>query len=217
MAARRRKHPQGRRTRLMEPGVHKTLVDRTKLGLPGGLAAMAAGISERTFLDWMQRGAAESDRLADLEEAGEESPAIDPYAKPFLLLYRDVMQARAVAASHAMVNLQKSAVGGFITEETTRTFRNADGQKVTETTIKRQPPDWRANSWLLERQFRRDFGRDATQVEITGLPVESATTATDGKLDPASDLAKRITDHLAALTPQITSQVEVIEDAEVVE
>lgn len=219
MAARRKTKPQGPRTKLMLPGVHKGLVDRTKAGVPVGVAATSVGIAERTFLDWMQRGAEEEERIAQLRATGEEDPKPDPYARIYLDLYREVMQARADAAVRAVANVQKAAAGGFVTEETTKRYTDKEGNEVEEYTIKRAAPDWRAASWYLERQHRRDFGRDAVQVEVTGQLTESAAMP----VVDSDDLAKRIAVHAAAIggpLPQITAgpddevvDAEIIQDA----
>ncbi len=214
MGARRRprSHPQGRRTRLMEPGMHDRLVDRARAGVPVAIAAESVGIAVRTFTEWMQRGHAEQERLADLRDAGEEHPEPDPYERPFLDLYEDVMEARSQAAVRNVGNVQRAANGGFVTEETTRKYRDDDGNLVEETTIKRAAPDWRAAAWYLERQHRTAFGREATQVEVTGKTELTMSQSAEEAL--SARLAENIAALAIAATPHDPNDVV---DAELVD
>ena len=217
MGARRKKTPTGRRTRLFEPHVRKGLIDATRAGVPVKTAAESVGISDRTLRDWMLRGYDEQQRLDDQLADGVEDPQPDPLNRMYWELYRDVMQARSAAAVRNIANVQKASNGGFITEETTRKYRDESGNMVEETTIKRAAPDWRAASWYLERQHRAEFGRDAVQVELTGLPTGDPQEGLPSAKQ-SEDLAARIVANIAELTPkQITAGGEDILDVEEVE
>lgn len=195
--------------------MHDRLVRNTALGVPMNLAATQAGIALRTFVDWMQRGRAEDERLAEAAIAGQDT-APEAAERAFLDLYRDVMRARSDAAVRNVGHVQRSAAGGFVTEETVRTYRDEAGRMVTETTTKRAAPDWRAAAWYLERSHRSEFGKDAVQVEVTGA---DGTPLQIGPVEPAEDLALRVAANIAALLPapqQIgPGRDEVIVDAEV--
>lgn len=214
MSARRRRTRFGRKSRLLEPGVHTGLVDRTRVGVPVAVAAESAGISARTFRDWMQRGRAERDRLDDQVLNGVENPQPDALNRPYLELFDAIMEARAQAAVRAVASVQRAAQGGFVIEETTRTCRDPEtGRLVEETTIKRAAPDWRAAAWYLERQHRQMFGRNAVQVEVAGMPD---TTEGLPSTEQAADLAARIIANVAALTRRQGSATDVV-NAEIVE
>ena len=213
---RRRTDRRGNRT-LRRPDMRKQLVDITLTGAPVTIVANSVGISPRTLQDWMQRGLYEDDRLADLIAAGEENPTPDKDAKPFLDLFRDLTGARAKAAIRNVGYVQRVAQGGFVTEETTKTYRDADGNKVEETSIKRASPDWRAAAWFLERTHGQQFGKDATQVEIIG----GGSGQGEVQSGPAAEqLAARIAANIEAATLAIEAgqglDVDVVE-AEIVE
>lgn len=161
MARRRRPRKPGRPT-LLTPEVEKRLVDAVRLGAPVAIAAAHAGICENSFYNWSQAGREE----LEARDAGEPpNPAHDPHVR----LWERVVDARAAAAIRNIGQLQKAAAGGYVTEETSRKYRDPEtGRIVTETTTKRAPVDWRAAAWWLERQQRVHFGKGADQVELTG-------------------------------------------------
>lgn len=174
------------RPSLLTDETRKALLDTVKLGAPVELCAAAAGISETTFYTWMADGRAENDAIEAGNEPREEK------AK-FLDLYREVTSNRVQAATRNVAAIQKAVQGGQVTEETTRTYRDHDGQVVTETTVKRAAGDWRAASWYLERQFSRFFGKAATEVQITGAGGGPIQVSND-----AVDLSARLSAHLAS-------------------
>ena len=101
---------------------------------------------------------------------------------------------RARAAVRAVTLIQRASVGGAVTEESTKKYRDESGQLVEETTVKRTAPDWRAAAWYLERQHPLHFGRQATQVEVSGPgggPI-------DVRVD-AADLAAKVRANIEAL------------------
>jgi hypothetical protein len=147
------------------------------------VAAPYAGISERAFVKWMERGFVE-------KLARDEGETPDPAEDVYVTFYEKILTARAQAGMRAMTSIQKAAVGGTITEETTTTM--PDGTVVK--TVKRQPPDWRAGAWYLERQYRPDFGKQA-EVSITGAgggPVQVEHTVN------VDDLAAKLQANLRA-------------------
>jgi len=174
------------RPSLLTNDTRKALLDAVKLGAPVELCAAAAGIGETTFYAWMADGRAEHDAI----EAGAEPR---PDKERYLELYREVTANRVQAATRNVAAIQKAVQGGAVTEETTRTFRDHDGQVVTETTVKRAAPDWRAGAWYLERQFGRFFGKAAQEVQLTGAGGGPIQVSSD-----AEELSKRLSEHLAA-------------------
>lgn len=191
MGRRRSRREPGRPT-LLDRDIEEKLIEATKMGTPMGLAADYCGISKRTFEDWMRRGRAEQDARA----AGEDP---EPVEQKYLELYERILKARAHATVTSAMLIRKSAVGGQVTETTTRRYRDAEGQVVEEKTEKRTAGDWRAAAWWLERQEKSHFGK-ALQVEST----------VDGQIDVnvnVPQLADKITGNLAELVAKIPQQI----------
>ncbi|HEY1178470.1 MAG TPA: hypothetical protein VGF17_20125 [Phytomonospora sp.] len=216
MGARRRTshqiaNPQGgRKPRLLEPEVRKTIIDAIALGVPVTIACQGAGIAEQSYRNWLNRGCAEHEARAD--DTYEPDPAEDLYVD----FYLEVQQSRSQAAFRNVGIIQKVAQGGTVTERTVETYTDREGNEVTKETVKRQAPDWRAASWYLERAHRSEYGKDAAVVEISGPgggPVEFTS--------PEEELAHRLTEFIAAqqtleLAASDTTDDEV-HDAELVE
>lgn len=216
---RRRTHPTGRRSRVLEPDLRKRLLDLTLTGAPVVTVCQAVGISTRALQDWMQRGAFEQERLDGLREAGERNPRPDPMNKVYYDLFQEITAARAKAAIRNVGFVQKAAQGGFITKETVRRYRDENGEMVEETQVDRAAPDWRAAAWYLERQHRAAWGKDATQVEIvTGHADGEQPAQLTGQ--QADALAARVLANIeqarAALPPGPGGE-DFITDAEVVD
>lgn len=103
-----------------------TLVER---GNYARHAAQAVGISERTFHNWMERGAAEERRVADGQEASESEA-------PYVRFMQAVKEARGKAISDLLARIYDAAAGSD----------ERAGQ-------------WQAAAWLLERTDTESFGR----------------------------------------------------------
>jgi hypothetical protein len=191
-----RKSPKGGRPTLLNPDVHKKLIEATKMGSPMSVAAAYVGITERTFGRWMQRGY----DAQLLEDDDKPVPADD---QPYLALFKEVSQARSQAAVMHVGLIQRAAQGGVVTEETTKKYRDPEtGSVVEETTVKRTAPDWRAGAWYLERQHRQHFGRDKdVHMEISGPgggPVEVVEVEA---------VANRVRENIAAAMEAARAQI----------
>jgi hypothetical protein len=156
MGSRRTPRGRGRPRLIGDEAIEKRLIDATAAGAPMAVAAPFAGISERAFVKWMERGYVE-------KLARDEGQDPDPDEDVYVAFYEKILAARAQAGMRSLTSIQKAAVGGTVTEETTETLPDGTVRK----TIKRQPPDWRAGAWFLERQYRPDFGKQ-DQVAVTG-------------------------------------------------
>lgn len=188
--SRRTPRRMGRRP-LLTPEVEEQLVKATASGVPVEIAAEAAGIAKSTFMAWLQRGRDEEERLAAAELDGFD-PEHSEVNEPYLRLWQRVVKARATAATRAVLVIQKVAAGGSITEETEETLPDGTVRK----TVKRQPPDWRAAAWHLERQHARQFGKEAMQVELSG--PDGGPVEVGGAVD-ADALAARLAENIAVL------------------
>jgi hypothetical protein len=173
------------RPTLLNPEIEEKLVEATKMGTPMGVAAEFCGISKRTFEDWMRRGR-EEQAARDAEEPPNE------VEQKYLDLYLAITQARSHATVTSASLIRRAAVGGQVTERTTRKYRDATGEIVEEVTEKRSTGDWRAAAFWLERQNRTDFGKETKQVtEVTG--------GVDVNVN-LGELAARVTENIAELT-----------------
>ncbi|MER7759492.1 hypothetical protein [Streptomyces sp. NPDC097619] len=174
------------RARLLTPEVQARLIDASRAGLSADLAAVHAGVSRATFMRWMAIGRTES-----VERAEGKDP--DPDLGHLVDFFDSVERARAAAALAYALDIRRAARGGIVT--THRTFDPHTG-KVLEETIT-TPPDWRAAAWYLERQHRKQYGREEhLEVELTGASGGPVAVEQTG---PAADLAGRLAATLHAL------------------
>lgn len=195
MGTRRRKHPRppGRPRKLLNDEVQKRLIEALQLGVPVATACQAVDIAESTFYVWMQRGNDEFEERARAAD-GDTQAQPDDDESIYHDLFVAVKKARAYAAVRNVGVIAKAANGGQVTEETTRKYRDPDtGELVTETTVKRTAPDWRASAWYLERSHRADWAKGAEQVELTGAGGGPIQFSVD-----ADDLSRRLAEHIEA-------------------
>lgn len=159
--SRRLPRTRGRPTGLT-PEVEKRLLDLFRAGVPATHAARSASIGQRTLFQWIARG---ERALDDHEDTGEKIPERE---LPFAQFAQRAARARAEGMARAVMNIQKSAAGGYVVRETTRRFRNENGQWVEETDKVIAPPEWRAAAWWLERADPEHFSRRTTELQISG-------------------------------------------------
>ena len=97
----------GRKTALLESVKEDALLDYIKIGTPVRKAVLAAGISEKSFYNWMTRGMNERERLATVPKAKE-----NPSEVIFLQFLQKVEQARAEAITKKVAVIAKSGAEG---------------------------------------------------------------------------------------------------------
>lgn len=158
-------NPTGRRG-LLNDDVHKKLVDAIGNGVPVETAAAYAGIHDRTFYLWMTKARDALDTYAPETDTPDIDDVLDRMpddSKRYVRLLHDINRARSEATSRNVLLIQKAAAGGYVIEETERKL--PDG--TVERTVRRQPPDWRAAAFWLERQQNKHFGK-RNYTEVTG-------------------------------------------------
>lgn len=116
----RQPKPPGRKSKLM-PAVHEASIQSLIFGASDFAAAQAAGISDHTFYNWLERGKT----AEDLEDEGEPIPGTDI---PFLQFFQDVRRARGHAVSSAESGLFFEDPGMWLTRgPQARTRHDRDG------------------------------------------------------------------------------------------
>jgi hypothetical protein len=196
----------GRGRSLLTVDVETRLLEASRQGMPVEAAAAYAGIGKSTFMDWMARGRAE---WTSRQAGGTPDPAEDPYVQ----LLERIDLAREQAHAQTVVQLRRLINGGFVVKETHKKTRDPEtGDIVHETVVDRAAPDYRAITWYLERAHRATWGKDATQVEITGAaggPLQVEHVDLD-------DLATRLQGTLHALEypPEDIADAEIIDTPE---
>ncbi|MFJ4342678.1 hypothetical protein [Streptomyces sp. NPDC088915] len=177
------------RAQLLTTEVEARLIEATRMGLSMDLAAVNAGISRSTFLRWRRIG---HNELLDRENGAVPDPENDQLVD----FFQKIEAARANAAFQAAFDIRRSSRGGIVTKETIRKFDPHTGKVIEETVIDKTPPDWRAAAWYLERQHRRQYGKeDHLEIELTGAAGGPVAVQNQG----ADDLATRLSETLFAL------------------
>lgn len=91
-------------SRKLTPKVRDEIVESVRAGCFARTAALAAGIAEKTFYAWRNRGEA-----APCDEGGEP---LDPNERPYVAFARMVRQAEAEAEARAVKIIANSAMDG---------------------------------------------------------------------------------------------------------
>ncbi len=132
----------GRRTKCTAEVIQEIAVRIARDGSTQKDAALLSGISESVFYRWMARGRKERLRLEGLGVENFEKDLADSVELPFLELFEVVGKA---------IPLRKALL--------VERIRNAG----------KDPRNWTANAWLLERLHPDEFGRK-TRLEISRVP-----------------------------------------------
>lgn len=146
----------GRPLKLLDDEVRDRLIEAIGYGTTIEDAAVAAGISPRTYYRWMRRG----EKAAQAVVNGEDP---DPADEPFWQFWQSAMRAHARGGAINAALLRKIAEGGYAVRTRTRRYRDpATGQVVEETETDLAPPNLRAVIFYLERRHPRTWGRNAS-------------------------------------------------------
>lgn len=158
-----RRRPTGRPPVVADEARVKAMLEALRAGVPVLAACQRSGVS------W-----ASHQRAMD---AGEQADSLHDNGQPLSErqeLYRsyraDVVRARAQTVAVHVTLVAKAAHGGALAKETTRRFRNDDGEMVVETEREYTRPDWRASKFLLQTGVARSefVERAAAALEVTG-------------------------------------------------
>ncbi len=95
----------GRRPKLLDPEIQKTLCAAIRAGATHEGAAAHVGIGTTTFYRWMDRGRTEEERIADGAEP-------DPDETPYREIWESVKKAQADAEIRNISVIQNAAAGG---------------------------------------------------------------------------------------------------------
>jgi hypothetical protein len=128
----------------LTPELQQSIANAVPVGVPYVKAAVMAGVSASTALEWLQRGEGTHKRrktplYAEFAEAIKKAQAED--------------QARRVA------RIEQAARGGQVLAEKTTTTVKPDGTTVTVRELKYSGPNWVADAWHLERTDPKRWGR----------------------------------------------------------
>lgn len=133
----------GRRSKLSAES-YKAIVDAVGQGTPYNHACALAGVTERTFHNWMNEGRRVADQMEELAEMGHpEEDILMLESNVFFQFFRAVKKAEAEAVQRMSLVVQVAA-----------------------------KTEWTAAAWYLERRCPEVYGRK-DKIEHTGR-VESA-------------------------------------------
>jgi hypothetical protein len=176
MAKKRKRSPaspeppqsQGRPTRLTQE-VQDEIVGYVREGNFLNVAAQLAGYPAATVREWLYRGRG-TDR---------DRPDSEPYAS----FAAAIEKAQAEAERERIARISQAASGRRATRNktVTKTYRDAQGNDVTETTVEvveTTSYDWTADAWILERSHPERWGRQRM------AEMEAMKTLIEGGLLP---------------------------------
>lgn len=133
-------------------------------------ACLVAGITQRTYERWIERG-----------EAGASGDQL------YVTFVEEIKKAEAEAEALRVSRIELAGQGGALLTRTTRTMRNGC-EEVHETY---QAPQWQADAWFLERKNAAEWGRrDKVQAEVTATVTLSADEIAEIAQQVKAEMAK---------------------------
>jgi hypothetical protein len=149
-------------TKLTEE-LHEAMIRHLELGTPVRRSVKLVGISHQTHYNWLERGQAERDRLA-----GDARARMREGERPYVDYLDAVQRAEENAYFRNLVIIQQAARGGTEFETNTIETFHPDGKIKSRRTVRRkQPPQWQAAAWYLERRHPDEYAR-TVKGEMTG-------------------------------------------------
>ena len=190
--------PRGQPTKLT-PERAERIEQAVAAGNTVAVAAGSAGISERSLMYWLDRGRAETARLAALPD-DDPDPTTAEREAVFLQFLQRIEAARQTAEAQAVAIIRKAMTGWTETTTTTTERIGAKGEIETETkTSTVQKFNWNAAAWWLERTRPHQYGR-FTRTEVTG--ADGAPLVPVGVEDLRARARQLVEDELAARRQQ---------------
>ena len=167
---------------LLTPALRDTLCSYLAQGAHVKTACRAVGISEATYYAWRARGQTARaepppsleltrqgliDRLAaaDVKHPARATKTVllDLLTLhrhgPYLGFLAATEKAGATRTLESLARIEAGGVGGALLERVTTTRTARDGTATTTVKERYTPPDWRADSWFLERRHPTDWSR----------------------------------------------------------
>jgi len=129
----------GRKTKLT-PEMQERIYTFIRAGNYIITACQACGIGQKTYENWMNRGAKESEGI-------------------YHDFYEAIKKAEAEAELESINRIRKAAAGGSPIKRTITTRVAEDGSTITTTTEVLSEPIWQADAWLRERKNPDRWGR----------------------------------------------------------
>lgn len=127
----------------LTPGIQEDIVERIRAGVHGEVAARAAGISERTFYLWKEKG-----------ESGEGR---------YSQFLQSIKEAEAEAEEDALRAIREAATGW----KKTKTRIKQSDKGFEETVEESEERNWQAAAWYLERKHPERWARPKEAAEPT--------------------------------------------------
>lgn len=149
---RARRRPEQGRPLALTDDVETRILDLIRAGVPLVHACVASGIARSTYHLYIQRGEDAAARADDGEQLTDDEQRLADFSDR-------AARARAESVATQTLLVSKAAQGGYLLKETTRKYRNSEGELVTEHEKTYAPVDWRAAGFLLERRAPEDFAR----------------------------------------------------------
>jgi hypothetical protein len=160
------------RPKLEDPRVREKILREIRFGVPPPVAAQAAGVSDRTFYRWTQRG--------------RDSRSGAAYE-----FWHEVVEARAYALGAAQLTLTRLALGQLVKREVKKVVMSEDGVSEEVTEREFHPPHAGALQWFLERRAPEFYGAVAVRDSDTADPDEVMPPASAA--DDPDDARRRLT------------------------
>lgn len=151
--------------------VFDRIVSMCRLGLPFEQACAATGVPRVTAFDWQKAGAKAA---RDVLNHRRKQAQLTIHEERCWAFNDAVDQARATAALDRLAIVDQLARGGQLVETITRKV-GPDGTTLLEETTKQEwrQPNLNAATWLLEKGFPEQFGRQRIEVSgPDGGPIE---------------------------------------------